>query len=177
MSDQQTLTYYFKDNDNIPNSVMPLVIYQNVFKERGESGAKWLENHFKKCGWYNSWRNGVFPYHHYHSITHEVMGVYHGNGSLQFGGPAGEQIDVSPGDVIIIPAGVGHKNRNELNSVKVVGAYPNGMEYDVKLGTSADYNEALENLRKVPFPSSDPVFGLGEGICRIWKSINQWTKS
>ncbi|HEY8933890.1 MAG TPA: cupin, partial [Cyclobacteriaceae bacterium] len=158
-------------NNNIPNSSFPLVIYKNVFASRGDSGAEWLETHFQKCGWSNSWRNGVFPYHHYHSITHEVMGVYSGNDILQFGGPDGQQLAVEEGDVIVIPAGVGHKNIRTSHTLKVVGAYPEGMEYDVMLATPSDYKKACANLREVPFPTTDPVFGTDEGICRIWKNF------
>ncbi|MCF2444236.1 cupin domain-containing protein [Dyadobacter sp. CY345] len=163
-------TYFFEDDGNIPNSKYPLIIYKAAFSETGNPGAQWLEQKFESNNWTNSWRNGVFPYHHYHSITHEVLGVYSGNALLQLGGANGKKIQVAAGDIIIIPAGVGHKNIESSKDFAIVGAYPNGMEYDLMKGKANERPLADENISKVPFPDKDPLLGKNNGLIKFWNN-------
>ena len=65
----------FVNDGSIPNSKLPLLLYAGEFSATGNEGAEWLEKTFARHGWTNSWRNGVYPFHHYHSNTHEVLGV------------------------------------------------------------------------------------------------------
>lgn len=157
-----------EDDGHIPNNSLPLLVYRGAFKERGNEGARWLEKRFKENNWYNSWRNGVFSYHHYHSNTHEVLGVYSGNAKLHMGGESGIKIDVSAGDVIVIPAGVGHKNLGASSDFGVVGAYPNGSSYDLKTGEESERPEADSNIKNVPKPDNDPLIGKMGGLTEMW---------
>jgi uncharacterized protein YjlB len=159
---------YFQDDGVIPNSKFPLIIYKNSFSERGSAGAFWLEDHFEKNNWSNSWRNGVFSYHHYHSISHEVLGIYAGSATLLLGGARGQQMEVQAGDIIVIPAGVGHKNLKSSNDFAVVGAYPDAMDYDVLRGKPDERPKADNNIAKVPLPDIDPLLGKNEGLINIW---------
>src|SRR3712207_7593545 len=54
-------------------------------------------------------RSTLFPYTTlFRSNAHEVLGVVSGSATIRFGGESGETFGVSAGDVVIIPAGVGH---------------------------------------------------------------------
>src|SRR5687768_1555322 len=77
---------FFKDDGIIPNSKYPLLLYRNAFTARGDDGASWLEEKFLSNNWSNSWRNGIFTFQHYHSITHEVLGIYSGECLVLLGG-------------------------------------------------------------------------------------------
>ena len=68
--------FYFKDGGSIPNSKYPMLVYRHAFRERSDKATTWLERRFGDNDWSNSWRNGIFNFHHYHSITHEVLGIY-----------------------------------------------------------------------------------------------------
>lgn len=160
--------FFLKDDGVIPNNKLPVLLYKNAFSERGETGAKWLEEQFEKQNWSNSWRNGVHNFHHYHSNTHEVLGVYNGTALLQLGGEQGEKVRVTAGDILILPAGVGHKNLEEEN-FKVVGAYPGGREYDMNYGKEEERPTADKNIAAVPVPESDPFLGKDKGLASIWK--------
>lgn len=164
----ETIKYYFKDDGSIPNSKYPLLIYKNAFSERGDEGAEWLEEKFAKNNWTNSWRNGVFNFHHYHSITHEVLGVFSGKALLHLGGEEGEKIEVSAGDILVIPAGVGHKNL-ESENFKIVGAYPDGRDYDINKGKEGERPVADKNIATVPLPKTDPLLGKNGGVPKVWR--------
>ena len=168
----QSEKLFFEDDGIIPNNKLPLLLYRNAFDKRGSEGAAWLENRFAENNWTNSWRNGVFSYHHYHSNAHEVLGVYSGRAEIQLGGDHGEKLEVQAGDIIVIPAGVAHKNLGSSSDFGVVGAYPNGMSYDLKKAKKSEHTEAKKNIDQVPVPDADPLMGKQEGVPKIWNEID-----
>lgn len=151
---------FFDDDGRIPNNPMlPLLIYPRALEEsaRPASGCKEL---LSSNGWRGAWVDCVFPYHHYHSNAHEVLCVVEGSATLTFGGSEGETVEVEAGDVIVIPAGTGHCKERASSDFSVVGAYPRGQEnYDLRTGEGGERPEALENIRNVPLPEADPLFG------------------
>ena len=163
-------TYFFEDDGTIPNNKLPLLVYKNVTKETGDAAAKWFEERFAGNNWKNSWRNGIFNYHHYHSNTHEVLGIYSGSALLQLGGEKGEKLKVSAGDLIIIPAGVAHKNL-ESEELGVVGAYPDGRSHDLNTGKEGERPDADKKITAVPLPEADPLQGKDAGLRSVWEGI------
>ena len=105
-SEQITL----ESTTKFPNSKLPVLLYRNVLELPPFFRALFIKKLFKSNGWSNSWKSGIYTYHHYHSNTHEVLGVYKGKTTLLLGGKKGVKIKISKGDVIIIPVGVAHKN-------------------------------------------------------------------
>ena len=158
----------FKDDGKFPNSKYSLLFYQGAFLEDRADAAR-IISHFEKYNWTNAWKDGVFDYHHYHSTSHEVLAVSKGDAILQFGGENGEPISVEEGDVVVIPAGVAHKKISASDDFLVVGAYPNGADYDLLKGEPDDRPAADENIAKVPIPDNDPVHGKMEGLLSLWK--------
>lgn len=165
------LEFYFKDDGVIPNSKYPLLVYKNAFSERGDAGANWLEKQFASNHWSNSWRWRIFPYHHYHSITHEVLGVFQGSAEVHMGGEKGQKMTIEAGDIIVIPAGVGHKCLLYSPDFTVVGAYPNGMDWDILKGKKGERPQADQNIANVPVPDTDPLQGKAEGTGKIWRAV------
>jgi len=159
--------FYFKDDSVIPNSKLPLLRYSNAFSARNSEGAQWLEKKFAENNWTNSWRNGIYPFHHYHSTSHEVLGIYSGSALLHLGGEKGEKVNVQAGDILVIPAGVGHKNLGSTN-LGVVGAYPNGREWDLNRGQPGERPKADKTIAALPIPSTDPFLGKNAGLTTIW---------
>ena len=72
------------------------------------------------------------------------------------------------GDVIIIPAGVSHKNLDQSPDFRCVGAYPKGQSPDMKYGNPTERPDADERIKKVPLPKTDPVFGKAGPLIRLW---------
>ena len=164
----------FGDDGSIPNNPLPLLLYRQAVstkeREPGKKLAKALEGTFTSHGWSGTWRDGVYPFHHYHSNTHEVLGVYQGHATLTLGGPGpeGRKIEVKPGDIIVIPAGVGHQCETCSEDFNVVGAYPDGMEPDLLRGEAGERPEADRRISAVPIPEQDPVSGKSGPLTAQW---------
>src|SRR6185503_3769444 len=99
----------FKDDGIIPNHPSwPLVLYKSPVRLLPAfDPAAVFEQLFALNEWSSSWRNGIYPYVHYHSRIHEVLGVASGKARVQFGGNHGRIITIQMGDVAILPAGTG----------------------------------------------------------------------
>ncbi|WP_243900104.1 cupin domain-containing protein [Hymenobacter defluvii] len=160
--------FLFHDDGQIPNSRFPVLLYRNAFPARDMEGAAWLEKRFAANNWTNSWRNGVYAYHHYHSTSHEVLGVYAGTALLQLGGEQGQQVRVQAGDILVLPAGVGHKNLGS-EQLGIVGAYPEGRHWDVNRGLPGERPQADQNIAALPIPTTDPLLGSTQGLPTLWK--------
>src|SRR5690606_9315115 len=117
----------------IPNNPrLPLLIYRGTLPPgQGPEAdpAAAFESVFARNGWHGAWRDGIYPYHHYHSTAHEVLGVASGEAQVRLGGRNGMTLTIRAGDVVIIPAGVGHCNLGATPDFLVVGAYPEGQEW------------------------------------------------
>lgn len=159
---------FFQDDGKIPNSRFPVLLYRNAFPARNATGATWLEQRFAEHNWTNSWRNGVYPYHHYHSTSHEVLGVYAGRATLQLGGEHGRPVEVQAGDILVIPAGVGHKNLGSEN-LGIVGAYPGGRHWDLNRGLPGERPQTDRNIAALPIPATDPLLGAQQGLPTLWR--------
>lgn len=158
-------THYLADDGHaFPNSRLPVVIFRGALR----ADAPVMERAFADNGWSNAWRNGVFGYHHFHSITHEVLGIAEGEVKIAFGGPDGAIVAVGGGDVVVIPAGVAHCNAGQSDDLLIVGAYPGGHEWDICRGDPADYRRAKAAAAAVSAYVPDP---LGEaGLLReAWR--------
>jgi uncharacterized protein YjlB len=161
---------YFTDDGSIPNSALPLLVYRQAFTLGSSDLASTIEQHFAGNDWTGSWRAGVFPFHHYHSTTHEVRAVYRGTATLQFGGEKGRKFGVKPGDVVVIPAGVGHKRIDSSLDFSVIGAYPGGRSWDLLRGRPGERPRADRNIAAVPLPDNDPIAGPGGPLRQIWEA-------
>jgi len=171
MSEQKVYVEYsypINDDGTFPNSHLPVLLYKGILDLPALFPAAHIENLFKANHWSNSWKSGIFTYHHYHSITHEVLGFYKGHGSLMLGGENGTKVSVEKGDVLIIPAGVAHKNLGEENDIHCVGAYPEGKSYDMNYGKTGERPRADMNIKEVPLPERDPILGLKGGTNKYW---------
>lgn len=147
----------------MPNSRLPVVIYRRVL----EGSARGFDSLFRANGWGGTWRNGVYDFDHFHSNAHEVLGVELGFASLQLGGDEGGRVDVEAGDVLVLPAGTGHRRIDKSAEFAVSGAYPPGQErYDL---CRTRIPEAELRISKVPLPATDPVYGKDGPLMALWR--------
>ncbi len=161
----EPLTFRFDDDGAIPNSRLPLLVYRDAVP----SDPAAIERIFAANRWPPAWRNGVYGFHHFHSLTHEVLGVARGTVSVLFGGPGGQVLTVTAGDVVVIPAGVAHCNQGQTDDLLIVGAYPDtGPSPDTRRGKVAEHAAAVQAIARVPMPAADPVSGVDGPLGQAW---------
>src|SRR5262245_39493787 len=125
--------HQLSDDGVIPNNPkLPLLIYEGAVRTDRSTGF-WEET-LKKNHWGGCWLDGIYPYHHYHSTAHELLIVIRGSAQVHLGGERGIVTIVNPGDAVLIPAGVGHKNLGCSDDFEVMGAYPEGQTWDLCRG-------------------------------------------
>ena len=162
-----SVALWFTADGWVPNNPrLPLILYRNAIPAAGPDPAAAFETAFGGNGWEPQWRNGVYPFHHYHSTAHEVLGFAEGSARLLLGGPNGYEVVVTPGDCALLPAGTGHCRLEASADFLVVGAYPPGQQWD--LCRRAMTQSAQAEMAKLPFPNSDPVQGRAGPMLDLW---------
>ena len=160
---------YFADDGVIPNSRLPVLLYRQVPLE-GTDRAAALERLFADNGWPPQWRYGVYDYHHYHPNAHEALGVARGQARLRLGGEQGQDVAVTAGDVVVLPAGTGHRNLESSADFLVVGAYPpDQQDFITQRADPAAHARSVELIAQVPLPTSDPVSGREGALPTLWR--------
>lgn len=164
-------SFVLKRNKNFPNSKLPVLIYKKAIElpKQKNKAVNVAQKLFIHNGWSNSWRNGIYDFHHYHSNTHECMAICMGSANVILGGPNGKRIKLVQGDLIILPAGIGHKCTAQSSDFLCVGAYPEGRDYDTNRGTVEEYKKAVTQIKTIPIPKHDPLFGDQGFLNSYWK--------
>ncbi|MFP4356622.1 MAG: cupin domain-containing protein [Phycisphaerae bacterium] len=154
-------------SEGIPNHpAWPLVIYRQAVDEQT---ADRIEAQLQSNGWAGTWQNGVFDYHHFHSNACEVLACAAGQATVQFGGPDGPEVEISAGDVAILPPGTGHKRIDADADFLIVGGYPPGQTgYDMFGNEPQRLAEARQNIARTPRPDSDPIAGQDGPLLQLW---------
>jgi len=162
----------FTDDGSMPNNPrLPFLIYRGGIDLKGTPDPELMvENTFKRNGWGEMWRNGIYPYPHYHSMIHEAMAIARGRVIVRFGGKFGVEIKIEAGDVLVLPAGTGHQCLSASGELMVIGAYPPNGRYDLCRGSKAEHAKALVAIPEVPLPPTDPIHGKGGPLLKLWRA-------
>ena len=166
----QFTTHDFADSGDIPNNPdLPLILYRDALVDDGTDRASAFERLFTSHGWGGTWRNGMYPFDHYHSTAHEVLGIASGTVTVQLGGNVGMPVDLVAGDAVLIPAGVGHRRISSSSDLIVVGAYPMGQRWDlVRADDVVDAGAVRTRIRAVTLPAEDPIAGRKGPLAKHW---------
>jgi uncharacterized protein YjlB len=152
----------------VPNNQhLPALVYRRALSSSRKDLGPAFEALFASNQWPPQWRDSVFDYHHFHSTAHEVLGVISGKAEVIIGGPGGLVVSLDPGDVVLLPAGTGHCLQATEGRFQVVGAYPEGQQWDIRREALSEGEIAA--MEALPFPHSDPVGG------REGPLLEQWT--
>ena len=164
--------FHFTDDGETPNNPrLPLLVYRRALSLDGECDpAVPFERVFAAHGWADGWRNGIYPFLHFHTAAHEVLGIARGRATVEFGGVKGRTLDVEAGDVVVLPAGTGHRRVAASGDLLVVGAYPRNGSFDQKRPGQVSHEKAVAAIAEVPLPEMDPVQGRTGPLLTLWKS-------
>ena len=167
MSAGQPQTLTLEPGETMPNSRLRVLIYRKAIVLDAGTKTADFDRLFEANGWRGIWHNGIYDFDHFHSNAHEVLGVAEGRAEVQLGGDTGEALTIEAGDVLVIPAGTGHRRISKSANLVVIGAYPPGQEhYDICRTRSP---EAELRIDKVKLPESDPVRGKDGPLMKLWK--------
>jgi uncharacterized protein YjlB len=78
-------------------------------------------------------------------------------------------ITARPGDVIVLPAGTGHKKLSSRGALGIVGAYPAGQHPDMCTPLLSNSTRNAAAIARVGLPWCDPVYG------RVGPLFEHWT--
>ena len=161
----------FAHSGSVPNNLdLPLVIYRSALPAGRRDLPGEIEALYRDNGWGGAWRWSVYDFHHFHANAHEVLAVSSGQARIQFGGDDGEAFDVGVGDVVFIPAGVGHKRLGSTDDFQVVGGYPVGQVPDMRRDDSTAVASLEDGINRVPIPAADPIYGVTGPLRRLWRN-------
>jgi uncharacterized protein YjlB len=165
----QLQQYYFDAADGIPNSPLPLLFIPAGLAKAVTDGT--VEDKIRENGWSGTWVLPVFDFWHYHTTGHEVLVGFQGSGRIGFGGNHGHVVEMTPGDLVLIPAGVGHKRLDSSSDFAVLGAYPPGQDGTIVRAGDKDLDTARNEISRLELPKQDPVTGRSPGLLELWSAV------
>ncbi len=160
---------FLEPGPDVPNSPLPVLLYRGAFAP-GPDLAGQLEAAFERHGWRGLWRNGIFSWHHFHDNAHEVLGIAAGEALVQLGDAIGPEVRLAAGDVVVLPAGTGHKRLSASADLLVVGGYPAGQEAHRTLRAGDGGGDVAARCAAVKLPASDPVSGDAGQLLQAWRT-------
>ncbi|KAL1964456.1 hypothetical protein VTN77DRAFT_6882 [Rasamsonia byssochlamydoides] len=171
--------HFIPPNKHALNSPLPVLIYRDVLPLplSEEKTTSFLEaNEWVKKG---VW--GHIPVRHFHPNTHECYGIFQGESTLLLGcgqndTTGGLELDVSAGDVIVLPAGTAHCCLQSSQDYRYIGVYPKGApHWRNELGKDPiDPDSSLaKEIQSVEMPSQDPANGENGPLIQLWRGAKQ----
>lgn len=185
--------FILQENEAMPNNPeLPVLVYRKIFDTHTADKHKKFQQCFEQNGWQGIWKNGLYDYHHFHSASHEALGIANGVAEIQLGGEGGKTLTLEAGDLIVLPAGTGHKRLSASENLVIIGAYPAGQEHydlcrhkygDHKKASSQNQNGSQKNqsglqnmtatISAVPLPQSDPIYGANGPLLQQWRNTKR----
>ncbi len=165
----RVITLRLRESDGIPNNRrLPALIYKGALT--GDEGADRVRAMLEENGWGGTWTWHVYDFHHFHDRSHEVLVVSRGWADLTLGGPEGQTLRVEAGDVVILPAGTGHCQKDAGAGFEVCGGYPPGQESPAII-RAGDINvaDAEHGIVNTPLPETDPIYGRDGPLMKAWR--------
>lgn len=147
--------FLLSENGGVPNH--PRLPARRYPAALARQDAGQLRAYLKERGWTGTWRGQIYNYHHYHSHAHEVLVVLRGSAQVILGGEGGPAVTVGVGDVLLLPAGVGHCSPHHSPDFEVLGAYAAGRQWDICTPEKTPLAWAQTRIAEVPDWEHDPV--------------------
>lgn len=136
-------SYLLPATADAPNSRLPVLHYRNVLPSplSEDSAIQFLMqnewDHRVSRHWHGfsktiqltrpqgTW--GHIDIRHFHPNSHECYGIFRGSSTLLIGqidAGQGAKIEVTAGDVVVLPAGTAHSSLESSSDYRYIGVYP-----------------------------------------------------
>jgi uncharacterized protein YjlB len=162
-------TFLLPPNSEIPNNPrLPVVIYRALINKFLSHKADHFARVFRANGWRGMWRDSIYSYCHFHSNAHEVLGIARGHVAVELGGAGGRTVRLNAGDLVLLPAGVGHRRVRGSANLLIVGAYPAGQQHYNICTSLRECRSANTRIAAVARPKCDPFFGPLGPLKQLW---------
>ncbi len=160
----------FVDDGDVPNHPRwPMIVYAQAIAPEALATSEYaFDELFERNGWPVGFRNGIYPFTHYHSNAHEALGIARGGATVQFGGKSGKTLTARAGDALLLPAGTGHKLISSGPDLLVIGAYPPSSNRDLMRSGEVDKAGIRARIVGVAKPDTDPVSGAVGAMLKLW---------
>ena len=163
-------SFTLEPDGDMPNNRLPLLLYRYALPPELQT-ASGCQALFARNNWRGNWVNGIFDYWHFHTGGHEVLGCVAGHARVGFGGDRGIEVEFRTGDVVVIPAGVGHRRLSDKHDgFTVVGGYPPDQNGEITRPGEVDLEDAVRRIEAVAMPHGDPVLGTGGPLIPAWRA-------
>ncbi|KAJ9619198.1 hypothetical protein H2203_008527 [Taxawa tesnikishii (nom. ined.)] len=164
LKDLEVVKHQIPAHGLIPNTSIqnkPLLIYRSAFGSK--ASASQIESQLRSVGVVEpQWRYTMYQQSHFHSTSHEVLGIASGEAKLCFGhedNPKKVEEVLRKGDVVVVPAGVAHRLLEDLKGgFEMVGSYPTGCNWDMCYGKKGEEGK-IKGIEKLGWFKKDPVYG------------------
>lgn len=160
-------TFILEPDGRIPNNRLPVLLYRGGLSPELRVASQ-CQTLFRENDWTGNWVDGILDYWHFHVTGHEVLGCVAGHARLGLGGDRGIALDVAAGDVLVLPAGTGHRRLDASGDFSVVGGYPPGQDGAITRPEEIGFDEAVARLADLALPASDPLGGPEGPLVSAW---------
>ena len=169
----EPLTFVFEDDGLVPNNPMPFLVYKGAVDVRNDHPEKTIEGLFGANGWGAMWRTASTIICTTTPPCMKCSASPAATPAVRFGGDRGKELEISAGDVAILPAGTGHQCLSASHDFSVVGAYPPGPPMQITRATPENHAKALKTIPEVKIPKTDPVRGVDGPLVRLWSRLSE----
>lgn len=163
LSNLKVSKHHISAHGLIPNTSIqnrPILHYHGAFVSANASA---IESHLNEMKVVTpAWRYTMYSTTHFHSTSHELLCIASGAAKCCFGGednPERYEPLLKTGDVILVPAGVGHRLLEEVERpFQMVGCYPPGLQWDMCYGKEGE-EDKVQAIEDLAWFQKDPVYG------------------
>ena len=145
---------YFTADDWIPNNPRFPVTYMRI-SQVATADIATVSERLSQHGWQVQWQAAPFSFRHFHSTSHLLLTVIRGEGVMSIGGAQGKLQALTPGDVLILPAGTGQQLVSGSDDFQVLAAYPEEQCWDIC--RSAISATAVRRIASLSLPNHWPL--------------------
>jgi hypothetical protein len=150
---------HFEDDGVYPGSVLPVLLYRGRSQSRRRTALLFSIAHSLRMIGETPGETASIPLLIIIARRTKCSVSMKARAKLRLGGEHGQTVEVRSGDVFSFLQGVAHHNIAASPDFSVVGAYPDGREWDLLRGLPGERPKSDHTIAALPIPDYDPIYG------------------